>query len=121
MPCCNRNSSLIPYNFRSDRQSQANNEVKIFEDQVNQLRVKTKAKLQQIVDTLKADLSRLSQDHQQETEPLKRQIRELQAQTQKLQNAVRAKETEHTAKRKLVEKKIEAAQKYLDRYLHDSS
>ena len=93
-----------------------NKDIKIFEDQVNQLRVKTKAKLQQTVDDLKADLSQLTLDHHQETDPLNRQISELQAQTRKLQTTVRAKENDHKSKRKLVEKKIEAAQKDLDRF-----
>ena len=87
-----------------------NKDIQQFEDQVNQLRVETKAKLQQTVVDLKADLSQLTQEHQRDTEPLNRQIRELQA-------AVRAKENDHGAKRKLVEEKIEAAQKDLDRFV----
>ena len=83
---------------------------------MDQLRVKTRAKLQQNVVDLQADLSQLILDHQQDIEPLNRQITELQAQTDKLQTAIRAKENDHKSKRKRVEKKIEAAQKDLDRF-----
>ena len=84
-----------------------NKDIQQFEDQVDQLRVKTRAKLQQNVVDLQADLSQLILDHQQDIEPLQRQIREL-------QTTLRAKKNDHKSRRKLAEKKMEAAQKDLD-------
>ena len=102
--------------FSSDRQSRVNKnkDIEIYEDQVNQLKLETKARLQKTVDDLKADLSKLTQDHQQDTEPLIWQLREAERMQAQLQIALRSKETEHESKRKFVEKKIEAAQKDLD-------
>ena len=102
--------------FSSDRQSRVNKnrDIEIYEDQVNQLKLETKARLQKTVDDLKADLSKLTQDHQQDTEPLIWQLREAERMQAQLQIVLRSKETEHESKRKFVEKKIEAAQKDLD-------
>ena len=93
-----------------------NKDIQLFENEVNQLRVKTKAKLQQTVFDLKTDLSQLRLDHQRDTEPLNRKISELQAEVQQLQTDVSVKEQAYESKRSLVEKKIEVARKDLERF-----
>ena len=110
---------LVLNNFRSDIRNnckRSNDWIKIFGDQVSQLRLETKAKLQQTVADLRTDLSQLTEDQKLDTEPLKRQISALKTQVHQLETAVRTKEIQHKSKRCLVEKKIEAAQKDLDRF-----
>ena len=91
-----------------------NEDIQLFEDQVNHMKEKTKAKLQQSVQLLNEELSQLKQDHEVDTEPLNKQIRQLQV-------VVKTKEKDHKSKVEVLKEKIKTAQKDLDGFERTSS
>ena len=86
-----------------------NQDIQLYEDQVNKMKEETKAKLQQSLQDLNAELSQLKQDHKYDIEPLNKQIRSLQV-------VVHIKEKHHNVHIDNLEMKIKAAQKDLCRF-----